>query len=73
MLDEIVQGGVPYGSLGNSLENADVDTIASASITLMDSEVQENVETMVQMIKSVIGGDLFPFRLFRNILSTMMI
>ena len=58
-LDEIVQGGGPYGSLGDSLEDADVDAIASASITMMDGEAQGNVETMAQMIESVTGGDLF--------------
>lgn len=58
-LDEIVQGGGPYGSLGNSLEDADVDAVASASITMMDGETQGNVETMAQMIASVTGGALF--------------
>lgn len=58
-LDEIVQGGGPYGSLGDSLEGADVDAIASASITMMDGEAQGNVEAMAQMIESVTGGDLF--------------
>lgn len=58
-LDEIVQGGGPYGSLGDSLEDADVDAITSASITMMDGEAQGNVETMAQMIASVTGGDLF--------------
>lgn len=58
-LDEIVQGGGPYGSLGDSLEDADVDAIASASITMMDGEAQGNVETMAQMIAAVTGGDLF--------------
>lgn len=58
-LDEIVQGGGPYGSLGDSFESADVDAIASASITVMDGEAQGNVETMAQMIASATGGDLF--------------
>lgn len=61
-LDEIVQGGGPYGSLGASLEDADMDAIASASITMMDGEAQGNVETMAQMIESVTGGDLFSFQ-----------
>lgn len=58
-LDEVVQGGGPYGFLGDSLEDADVDAIASASITVMDGEAQGNVETMAQMIEAVTGGDLF--------------
>lgn len=58
-LDEIVKGGEPYGSLGDPLENADVDAIASASLTLMYGEAQGNVETMAQMIGSVTGGALF--------------
>lgn len=58
-LEEIIQGGGPYGSLGDSLEDADVDAIASASITIMDGEAQGNVETMAQMIGSVTGGELF--------------
>lgn len=58
-LDEIVQGGGPYGPLGDSIANANVDAIASASITLMDGKAQGNVETMAQMIASVTGGELF--------------
>lgn len=58
-MDEIVQGGGPYGYLGDSLEDADVDAIASASITVIDGETHGNVETMAQMIESVTGGCLF--------------
>lgn len=58
-LDEIIQGGGPYGSLGSSLEDSDVDAIASASITVVDGQVQGNAETMAQMIASVTGGELF--------------
>lgn len=58
-LDEIIQGGGPYGSLGNAFENAQVDAIASASITVVDGQAQGNVETMAQMIQSTVGGDLF--------------
>lgn len=61
-LDEIVQGGGPYGSLGDSWESSDMDAIASASITLMDGEVKGNVEAMAQMIGSLTGGDLFSIR-----------
>lgn len=58
-LDEIIQGGGPYGSLGDSFESADVDAIASASITVVDGHAQGNVETMAQMIQNTVGGDLF--------------
>ena len=56
---ENLQGGDPYGALGDSLENADVDAIVYASITMMDGKAQGNVETMAKMIESVTGGDLF--------------
>ena len=58
-LDEIIQGGGPYGSLGDSFESAGVDAIASASITVVDGHAQGNVETMAQMIQNTVGGDLF--------------
>ena len=58
-LDEIIQGGGPYGSLGDSFESADVDAIASASITVVDGQAQGNVETMAQIIQNTVGGDLF--------------
>lgn len=58
-LDEIIQGGGPYGSLGDSFESADVDAIVSASITVVDGHAQGNVETMAQMIQNTVGGDLF--------------
>ena len=61
-LDEIAQGGGPYGSLGDSWESSDMDAIASASITLMDGEAKGNVEAMAQMIGSLTGGDLFSIR-----------
>lgn len=61
--DEIIQGGGPCGSLGGSLEDADVDAIASASITVMGDQVQGNVETMAQMIQNTVGGDLFSIRM----------
>lgn len=59
ILDEIIQGGGPYGSLGDSFEGADVDAIASASITVVDGHAQGNVQTMAQMIQNTVGGDLF--------------
>lgn len=46
--------------MGDSLENADVDAIASASITMMDDEAQGNVETMAQMIESVTRWTTYP-------------
>ena len=58
-LDEIIQGGGPYGSLGDSFESADVDAIASASITVVNGQAQGNVETMAQIIQNTVGGDLF--------------
>lgn len=58
-LDEIIQGGGPYGSLGDSFESADVDAIASASITVVNGQAQGNVETMAQMIQNTVSGDLF--------------
>ena len=58
-LDEIIQGGGPYGFLGDSFESADVDAIASASITVVDGHAQGNVETMAQIIQNTVGGDLF--------------
>ncbi len=58
-LDEIVQGGGPYGPLGDSFADADIDAIASASITLTDGEAHGNVETMARMIASVTGGEMF--------------
>lgn len=58
-MDEIVQGGEPYGSLGDSLEDTDVDAVTSTSITMMDGEAHGNVETMAQMIEAVTGGYLF--------------
>lgn len=58
-LEEILQGGGPYGPIGNSLEDADVDAIASASITPVDGEAQGNVETLAQMIQANTGGELF--------------
>lgn len=58
-LDAVVQGGGPYGSIGNDFENADVDTIASASIAVTDDGVQGNVETVAKWIAEYTGGTLF--------------
>lgn len=58
-MDEILQGGGPYGSLGDSLEKADIDAIASASIQLTDGDVHGNTETLARMIQKYTGGDFF--------------
>lgn len=58
-LAEILQGGGPYGSLGNSLEGADMDAVSSASIQLIDGEVQGNTEAVARMIRDNTGGELF--------------
>lgn len=61
-LDEIIRGGGPYGPLGDSFENADVDAITSASITVINDHAQGNVETLAQMIQESVGGTLFPIQ-----------
>ena len=58
-LDEIVQGGGPYGAVGDSLETADVDALSSASITVVDGQPQGNVQTLAQYIAAATGGELF--------------
>lgn len=65
-VDAIIQGGGPYGSLGNSLEEADMDAVSSASITQIDGEVQGNVEAMARMIAEKTGGDLFSIQTAQN-------
>lgn len=55
-LDEIVQGGGPYGSLGSSWKDADIDALSSASITVVDGQAQGNVQTIAQMIQNTVGG-----------------
>lgn len=58
-IDTIIQGGGPYGTLGDSLEGADIDAISSASIQLDGSEVYGNTEMLARMIQKYSGGDLF--------------
>lgn len=58
-LEEILQGGGPYGSLGDSLEGADLDAVSSASIQLIDGEVEGSTEALAQMIQQTAGGELF--------------
>lgn len=65
-LDEIIQGGGPYGSLGNSFADADVDDITSASITIVDGEVKGNVEVFAETIQSLTKGDLFSIETVEN-------
>lgn len=61
-LDEIIQGGGPYGSVGTSLEDADVDALSSASITIRGGRTQGNVEALAEMIQEIVGGDLFSIK-----------
>lgn len=58
-IDEVVQGGGPYGRLGDSLAEADVDAVASASITVTDGEAKGNTELIAEMIQSIVGGELY--------------
>lgn len=58
-LDEIIAGGGPYGSLGNSWADRDVDAIASASLTVMGERVLGNTQAIAEMIQAETGGDLF--------------
>lgn len=61
-LDEIIQGGGPYGPIGDSLDGADLDAVSSASITVMDGQAYGNVETLARMIQQTAGGDLFSIK-----------
>ena len=61
-LDEIIRGGGPYGELGNSMDDADLDAVSSASITIYDGQVQGNTQTIARMIQEQTGGDLFSIR-----------
>lgn len=65
-IDEILQGGGPYGSLGDSLESADIDAISSASIQFRDGEIHGNTETLARMIQKYLGGDLFSIQTVQN-------
>ncbi|WP_314723508.1 flavodoxin [Enterocloster bolteae] len=65
-LEEILQGGGPYGSLGDSLEGADMDAVSSASIQLIDGEVQGSTEALARMIRENTGGDLFSIQTVQN-------
>ena len=58
-LEEILQGGGPYGPIGTSLEDADMDAITSASIQVIDGEIQGSTEAVARMIQEYTGGDLF--------------
>lgn len=55
-LDEIIQGGGPYGSLESSWKDADIDALSSANITIVDGQAQGNVQTIAQMIQETAGG-----------------
>ncbi len=54
-IDEILQGGGPYGSL----EEDDIDAISSASIQRSGNEIYGNTETLARMIQEYLGGELF--------------
>lgn len=58
-LDEIVQGGGPYGEIGGSLEEAEADALSSASITVYQGHPGGNTEALAQMIQKITGGTLF--------------
>lgn len=58
-IDTVIQGGGPYGEIGDSLEDADLDAIASASITIRDDAAYGNTQTVAEMIQERISGDLF--------------
>lgn len=58
-LDAIIQGGGPYGKIGDSLEDADMDAISSASITVIDGDIRGNTQAVAEMIQEITGGDLF--------------
>lgn len=65
-IDAVLKGGGPYGDLGHSLEDADVDAISSASITVEDGEARGNTEMLARMIQKKIGGDLFSIETKKN-------
>lgn len=58
-LEEILQGGGPYGPIGTSFKDADMDAISSASIQVIEGEVQGSTEAVARMIQECTGGDLF--------------
>lgn len=58
-LEEILQGGGPYGPLGDTLESENLDAVASASIQLIDGDVQGSTEAIARMIQKRTGGELF--------------
>lgn len=61
-LDTIVQGGGPYGEIGNSYADADLDAISSASITIRNAEAEGNTQAAARMIQELTGGELFSIR-----------
>lgn len=61
-IDDIIRGGGPYGEIGDSLEDADMDAISSASITIYNDQIQGNTQIIAQMIQENVGGDLFSIR-----------
>lgn len=61
-IDDIIRGGGPYGEIGDSLEDADMDVVSSASITIYNDQIQGNTQIIAQMIQENVGGDLFSIR-----------
>ncbi|MCC8023786.1 MAG: flavodoxin [Clostridium sp.] len=61
-LEEVLAGGGPYGPIGSLDENADLDAVSSASIQLIDGEVQGSTEAVARMIQEQTGGELFSIR-----------
>lgn len=60
------EGGGPYGPIGTSLEDADMDAITSASIQVIDGEIQGSTEAVARMIQEYTGGDLFSVQMVQD-------
>lgn len=58
-LDAVVQGGGPYGAIGESFESADMDAISSASITVTEDGTKGNVEAVAEWIAEYTVADIF--------------
>ncbi len=50
-----IWGGGPYGEIGDSLEDADMDAVSSASVTRYNDQIQGNTQTIAQMIQENVG------------------
>lgn len=58
-LDTLVQGGGPYGPLGDFFDPTEVDAYTSASIQVVDGAAQGTTATVAAYIQTQVGGDLF--------------